>query len=106
MMFVPPGGGNGVHGGGPAAAPALPPGSPPPLPPGSPPQPARTAHVAPPHVEHPVAEGLAHILGRQWPVVVTAVVVALLLGIAYLLVAPKTYTASATLRWPRWTPRP
>ena len=90
MMFVPPGGGNGVHGSGPATTPPVP---------GAAPGPARPGHPATPGpVEHPVAEGLAHILGRQWPVVATAALLALLLGIAYLLVAPKTYTASATLR--------
>ena len=47
---------------------------------------------------HAAADGLAHILARQWPVLVTTTVLALLLGIAYLLLASKTYTASAKLR--------
>ena len=53
---------------------------------------------SPAHADHPVADGLVHILARQWPVLLTATILALLLGTAYLFVAPKTYTASAKLR--------
>ena len=49
---------------------------------------------------HPptAADGLVHILTRQWPVLATATAVAVLLAVVYLLLAPKTYTASAKLR--------
>ena len=55
---------------------------------------------APPVAEHHAApaDGLAHILARQWPVLATTTALALLLGVVYLLLAPKTYTASAKLR--------
>ncbi len=59
--------------------------------------PSRFAH-GPAHAEHPVADGLVHILARQWPVLLTSTILALLLGVAYLFVAPKIYTASAKLR--------
>ncbi len=66
--------------------------------PGVAPTPGHGPSSAADHHHHAAADGLIHILTRQWPVLVTVTAVMLLLAVAYLLVAPKTYSASAKLR--------
>jgi succinoglycan biosynthesis transport protein ExoP len=45
----------------------------------------------------PPVDGLMQILGRQWHVVILTTLVALILGVGYLLVTPPTYTAISTM---------
>ncbi len=96
-MVTPAVNGNGAHGPPPSFASA----GADPYAPGSRPKPAHPGHApaAPEKApeEAPAADGIAHILARQWPVLVTTTALALLLGVAYLLVAPKAYTATAKL---------
>ena len=56
------------------------------------------AHTPGHHPAEPSTDGLIQILARQWHIVALTTIVALMLGVGYLLITPLTYSAVSRMK--------